>query len=321
MKIRLLASVSLLLFTASTSLPLRGLQPETPVPAQRPPALTESLNRAYQLIGDGKFKEARAELEQSQALAGGPCGECLLGMAHVYASEKDWKRTKETLEQAIPLLKSPGLQARAYNQLGTALFQSKAFHSKKEAEDAFRTAASKGGAWGMLARYNLAELQLVTERWEEAAETARTYLKEAGPDGAARDQARIVLCQARSHLKDDPPTVANPSSDTRKVEGEVTRPEILFQQRPVYTEQARMAKTTGIVILEAIIDKEGCVRSMRPLQELGNGLTEAAMTAVQQWVFKPATLQGEPVRVFYVLTVNFQVQASPPPAQLPGTVP
>jgi TonB family protein len=38
------------------------------------------------------------------------------------------------------------------------------------------------------------------------------------------------------------------------------------------------------------------------------GLDRAALEAVQNWRFKPATLQGRPVKVYYTLTVNFQVQ-------------
>jgi len=315
---RVLAGLSLLfLLAVCMAAPARGDQQETPPPAQPGAALTESLNRAFQLIGDGKFQEARAELERSQKLAAGPCGECLLGMAHIYASEKDWKRTRATLQQALPLLKTPGLQARAYNQLGTAAFQSK---DPDAAEEAFRQAASSGGAWGLVARYNLAELLLTRQRWGEAVEAARSCLADGEPEGLVRDQARIVLCQARSHQLEDPPSTPS-SSEAKKVEGEVKRPEILFQIKPEYTQEARMAKTRGTVIVEAIIDEEGCIRSTRALQGLGNGLTESALRAVRTWVFKPATLEGKPVKVYYVLSINFQVQASPLPAMQPGVVP
>jgi TonB family protein len=299
----ILPALSFLLLATATAIPSHGLQPETPPPAQHPAALTESLNRAFQLIGDGKFQEARAELERSQTLAAGPCGECLLGMAHIYASEKDWKRTKETVRQALPLLKSPGLQARAYNQLGMAAFQSK---DQDEAEEAFRHAASSGGAWGMLSRYNLAQLLLTRKRWDEAVEMARTYLKDAGSDGTALDQARIVLCQARSHQPDDPPS-PKPGPDAKKVEGEVTRPEIIFQTKPEYTQEARAANTQGVVVVESIIDQEGCVRATRALRSLPNGLTESALRAARIWVFRPAMLAGKPVKVYYVLTVNFHI--------------
>jgi TonB family protein len=230
-------------------------------------------------------------------------------MSHIYSSEKNWKRAKEALRQALPLLATPGLKARAYNQLGTAAFQSK---DLDEAEDAFRHAVSSGGAWGMLARYNLAQLLLTRKHWDEAVEAARTYLKDAGPNGAVLDQARIVLCQARSHQPDDPPT-PKPGPEAKKVEGEVKRPEVLFQTKPEYTIEARAANTQGVVIVEAIIDQEGCVRSTRALEGLPNGLTESALRALRIWVFRPATLAGKPVKVYYVLSVNFRTQATLPP--------
>ena len=38
------------------------------------------------------------------------------------------------------------------------------------------------------------------------------------------------------------------------------------------------------------------------------GLSEQALTAISRWRFKPATLDGVPVDVYYHLTVNFRVQ-------------
>ena len=43
------------------------------------------------------------------------------------------------------------------------------------------------------------------------------------------------------------------------------------------------------------------------------GLGLAAAEAVCGWRFRPATLDGEPVKVYYVLTVNFEVEKGPPP--------
>lgn len=295
---------------------------ETPPPAHSP-ALTESLNRAFQLIGEGKFREARAELDRSRTLAAGPCGECLLGMSHIHASEKDWKRTQETAREALPLLPTPGLKARAYDQIGTAAYLSKDLDG---AEDGYRHAVSSGGAWGMLARYNLAQVLLTRQRWAEAAETARSYIKDAGPAGTVFDQARIVLCQARLNLSENPRPPLKPSSEMEnsskieRVGDQVTRPEILFQPRPIYPKEARKAGEEGKVVVEAVIDQEGCVTHVNPLKGLPHGLTESAENAVRQWVFKPATLSGVPVKVYYVLTVNFEVQPGVP-LSLPGIVP
>ncbi len=68
------------------------------------------------------------------------------------------------------------------------------------------------------------------------------------------------------------------------------------------------------MVVEAIIDKEGCVTHVRALQGLPHGLTESAENAVRHWVFKPATIAGAPVKVYYVLTVNFSVQSDMPVA-------
>ena len=37
------------------------------------------------------------------------------------------------------------------------------------------------------------------------------------------------------------------------------------------------------------------------------GLSEEAVKAVKTWTFKPATLKGKPVDVYYNLTVNFKL--------------
>jgi len=99
-----------------------------------------------------------------------------------------------------------------------------------------------------------------------------------------------------------------PDEAPLRVGGDVTRPEIINQVKPVYTELARRARVTGTVIVEAIIDQQGNVTNVRVLKGQPMGLDKAAVDAVQRWKFKPAMLAGRPVKVYYVLTVNFQVQ-------------
>jgi hypothetical protein len=54
-----------------------------------------------------------------------------------------------------------------------------------------------------------------------------------------------------------------------------------------------------------VVDSEGCVRNPRVLKGLPFGLSEAAMAAVQGWLFKPARLHGSPVAVYYVIPIPF----------------
>jgi TonB family protein len=271
------------------------------------------LQGANQLLVAGKFAEAEAEFHRAEGLAGGPCGECALGLASVRASEEKWDMTADMIQRALPLLTDPGSLARAYNQLGVAYVKGAGGGgavSLAKAEDALRNAVDSGGPWGDIARRNLAQVLLLEEHWAEAAQVAREALAKAGSDKEAEQGARIVLCQARSHLPDELPEEQAPP---RKVEGGVSRPVKIAGPMPVYTEEARKEKTEGAVIVESIIDREGCVRKVSPLQGLPHGLTEVAVQTLPLWVFSPATFDGKPVAVYYTLTINFKVDNTPPP--------
>ena len=77
--------------------------------------------------------------------------------------------------------------------------------------------------------------------------------------------------------------------------------------RPIYPPEALGAKVQGVVILEAVIDGAGDVRSARVLRSIPI-LDEAAVTAVEQWKFVPTLLNGVPVPVVMTVTVNFTLQ-------------
>ena len=90
--------------------------------------------------------------------------------------------------------------------------------------------------------------------------------------------------------------------------GEVDPPVKLFAPQPGYTEEARQARVQGVVILQAVIDALGEVTHIKVLKGLPQGLADAAVETVSTWRFRPATLKGEPVPVYYNFTVNFSLQ-------------
>lgn len=92
------------------------------------------------------------------------------------------------------------------------------------------------------------------------------------------------------------------------VGGAVKKPEILVKTQPRYTELARRAKVQGSVMLKAVIDERGIVTDLQVLKPLPMGLDQSAIDAVSKWRFKPATLHGRPVKVYFNLTVNFTLQ-------------
>lgn len=100
-----------------------------------------------------------------------------------------------------------------------------------------------------------------------------------------------------------------PPGTPYRVGGEVSRPEKVAGDPPAYTEMARQARVTGVVIVEVVIDEQGDVTSTKVLKGLPMGLDKEAVDAVQTWKFKPATLHGKAVPVYYILTINFQVDS------------
>jgi TonB family protein len=91
------------------------------------------------------------------------------------------------------------------------------------------------------------------------------------------------------------------------VGGDVKAPVEIFRVEPQYTEIAKAVRKEGIVIVQAVIDRNGEVRDVKVLKGLGFGLDESATDAVKKWKFKPGTLNGKPVDVIFTLTVRFQI--------------
>ncbi len=108
-------------------------------------------------------------------------------------------------------------------------------------------------------------------------------------------------------IPEGPPPSEEPSGPI-EVGGNVRAPEKITYPQPAYTEIARKARIQGVVIVQAIIDKQGNVTNVKVLKGLPMGLEEAAVEAIKTWKFKPATLNGKPVAVYYNLTVNFKLQ-------------
>jgi len=101
----------------------------------------------------------------------------------------------------------------------------------------------------------------------------------------------------------------NPPGPLR-VGGDVKAPIKVEAPPPVYPELARKARIQGIVIVEAVIDKDGNVIKAKVLRSPGAhfGFDQAAINAVKQWKFKPGTQNGKPVDVIFTLTVIFKLE-------------
>ena len=101
------------------------------------------------------------------------------------------------------------------------------------------------------------------------------------------------------------PPAPPPSDGPLRVGGDVKAPVAINRTKPNYTEAARKGRVSGVVVVEAIVNKQGEVEQVKVLKGLPLGLSEEAEQAVKQWRFHPGTLNGQPVEVIFTLTVTF----------------
>ena len=83
-------------------------------------------------------------------------------------------------------------------------------------------------------------------------------------------------------------------------------PEAVTKVSPVYPDLAREANVDGTVMVQALVGKDGKVKDVRVAKSIPM-LDAAAVTAVKQWVFKPALSNNKPVAVWVAVPVRFSL--------------
>lgn len=87
-----------------------------------------------------------------------------------------------------------------------------------------------------------------------------------------------------------------------------TQPEEIDRVMPRYPSSARRAGVGGAVVVRGIVRRDGTIDNVEIIRDLEYGLGEEARRAVSRWRFRPATHRGEPIDVYYTVTVNFRLQ-------------
>lgn len=129
---------------------------------------------------------------------------------------------------------------------------------------------------------------------------------------AYSEQERIEICTKKGNV---PLTPSEPQP--LKVGGKVARPTILRQVKPEFARRP----VNGTVILQVVVDEDGCVRDSKIVQGVNQYQDSGALEAVRQWVFLPAILEGKPVSVSYVLTINTKTERGAPSKEFLKGVP
>ena len=89
-----------------------------------------------------------------------------------------------------------------------------------------------------------------------------------------------------------------------RVGGNVEAANIVQKVTPIYPAEAKANRVQGSVRFTVVIGKDGRVQSVT-LVSGDPVLAQAAKDAVQQWVYKPTLLNGDPVEVMTQVDVNF----------------
>jgi TonB family protein len=86
-----------------------------------------------------------------------------------------------------------------------------------------------------------------------------------------------------------------------------THPAVIYKVAPEYTPEAKAAKRQGLVTLSVTVLADGTPSDIKVLRGLGLGLDEKAVECLQQWHFRPATRDGEPVAIRAQVEINFRL--------------
>ena len=92
-----------------------------------------------------------------------------------------------------------------------------------------------------------------------------------------------------------------------RIGGQITAPALVHRVEPTYPAIAVAAQVSGMVILEAVVDTEGCVESVKVLRPVSLVLDHAAVEALKEWRYSPLVLNGVPTSFVLTVTFNFSV--------------
>jgi len=121
----------------------------------------------------------------------------------------------------------------------------------------------------------------------------------------------LLVHAAREPLCLDEDLPESLATSPLRMGGDIDAPKVIRRVEPRFPEGARKRMGRGRnvnITLEAVITKDGCLRSLRVLsQSPYPELNGAALMAVSQWKFTSGHLNGKPVDVIFNLTINFKM--------------
>ena len=130
--------------------------------------------------------------------------------------------------------------------------------------------------------------------------------------------AGISLLLGATRASAQEPTGASAPPASPAPPADVSPPSLKTHPDATYPPEAARDRIEASVGLEVTIDPAGHVSDARVTQPAGHGFDEAALAAVRQWTFEPATRAGAPITSTVQLAYPFVLPAAAEHASAPG---
>jgi periplasmic protein TonB len=133
---------------------------------------------------------------------------------------------------------------------------------------------------------------------------------EAPPEQTIATQEELAAQTPGVATEGEQMVVAPPTEDELPKFGEYVYveelPEAVSKVQPLYPDLAREAGVDGTVMVQALVGKDGKIKDTKVVKSIPM-LDQSAVTAVRQWVFKPALSNNKPVAVWVAVPVKFSL--------------
>jgi TonB family protein len=219
--------------------------------------------------------------------------------AQVYLSEGARSTAIEYLNKAI---EARPFYPEAHFMLAQCLFNA---HKVDQAREEVNTAINQGSPF-FQAYYLLGEIEFEGNKLEAAISSFETALRFAlRYDDAGNANLQEQIERTRKYVEN---LRRFAELSTNQKANDLTRPVLLNNPQPRYTEEARRLKIQGAVSMGIFITENGDVDSVLILRGLGHGLDEQATKVARELKFSPATQSGKTIPFWMKLMVEFNLK-------------
>lgn len=223
------------------------------------------------------------------------------GLSVAQPSDRRWTALASFSLQAL-LLAGALICPMFYSQtLPSALFERKIFAPLSNGEVHVATRTQGSSSSGPPVRQVLVVSRNGISFRQHPAETGAGPEAPAMPYGSARGIDIGFVSITPTVLPPHPPS-SRPVRPSVVMAGSLIR-----RVEPQYPAVAKQIHLEGVVILNAIISRDGNIERVNVASGPGL-LAVAAREAVRQWKYRPYFLNGEPVEVETQITVNFTLE-------------